>query len=105
MLPDGAVLSLACAEANRLSINTLTVRFRRGGERCRPIGRYRSQTLKKLLQAYELEPWLRDRVPLIYRGGDLLGVGDLWVCHVKGIDTADIHFNWKYGLTCESAGM
>jgi tRNA(Ile)-lysidine synthase len=54
--------------------------LRGGGERARPAGRRHSQTLKKLLQELELEPWLRDRVPLIYRGEELLAVGDLFVC-------------------------
>ena len=55
------------------------IRFRRGGERTRPRERQHSQTLKKLLQEYALEPWLRDRVPLVYRGEELLAVGDLFV--------------------------
>jgi len=54
--------------------------YRQGGERCRPAGRAHSQTLKKLLQASALEPWLRDRVPLIYRDQTLVAVGDLWLC-------------------------
>lgn len=47
--------------------------------RCRPKGREHSQKLKKLLQEYSLEPWLRDRVPLIMDGEKLVAVGDLWV--------------------------
>jgi tRNA(Ile)-lysidine synthase len=56
------------------------VRNRRGGERCRPLGRAHSQTLKKLLQEYAVPPWLRDRLPLVYCGDELAAVGDLWVC-------------------------
>ncbi|MFI2812772.1 MULTISPECIES: tRNA lysidine(34) synthetase TilS [Microbulbifer] len=56
------------------------VRFRRGGERARPVGRGHSQTLKKLLQEYGLEPWLRERVPLIFEGEQMLAVGDLFLC-------------------------
>ena len=58
----------------------LRIEFRRGGERCKPAGRAHSQTLKKLLQEYELEPWLRDSVPLVFSGGELVAVGDLWIC-------------------------
>lgn len=58
----------------------LHIRFRAGSERCKPAGRAHSQTLKKLLQEYELEPWLRDKVPLVFSGDDLVAVGDLWVC-------------------------
>ena len=56
------------------------VAFRQGGERARPLERQHSQTLKKLLQEYGLEPWLRDRVPLIFEGDRLLAVGDLFLC-------------------------
>ncbi|HEY8569210.1 tRNA lysidine(34) synthetase TilS [Microbulbifer sp.] len=56
-----------------------TVRFRSGGERAKPRERHHSQTLKKLLQEYGLAPWLRDRVPLIFRDGILVAVGDLFV--------------------------
>ncbi|MGB2401764.1 MAG: tRNA lysidine(34) synthetase TilS, partial [Porticoccaceae bacterium] len=56
------------------------VRFRQGGERCKPAGRGHSNSLKKLLLEYELVPWLRDRVPLFYVGEQLIAVGDLWVC-------------------------
>lgn len=59
----------------------LRVGFRQGGERCRPQGRQGSHPLKKLLQEYAVPPWLRDRVPLVYRGEDLVAVADLWVCH------------------------
>lgn len=58
----------------------VTVRWRQGGERCQPVGRSNSQVLKKLLQEYQLETWLRDRVPLIYIEEQLAAVGDLWVC-------------------------
>lgn len=57
-----------------------TVRQRSGGERCQPQWRQHSQTLKKLLQESGLEPWLRDQVPLLQVGGEIVAVGDLWVC-------------------------
>jgi len=55
------------------------IRWRQGGERCRPKGRQHSQTLKKLLQEYQVETWLRDRVPLLYCNDELVAVGDFWV--------------------------
>ncbi|MDX9873821.1 MAG: tRNA lysidine(34) synthetase TilS [Spongiibacteraceae bacterium] len=58
----------------------LSVRSRAGGERCRPAGRRHSQTLRRLLQECELEPWWRERLPLIYSGDELVAVADLWVC-------------------------
>jgi tRNA(Ile)-lysidine synthase len=64
----------------RLPQAALEVRFRRGGERCQPAGRSGSQSLKKLFQEYAVEPWLRDRVPLLFCGEELVAVADLWVC-------------------------
>lgn len=48
-------------------------------QRAHPKGRQHSQSLKKLLQEYSLEPWLRDRAPLIFAGDRLVAVADLWV--------------------------
>jgi tRNA(Ile)-lysidine synthase len=56
------------------------VSLRRGGERCKPAGRGAGATLKKLLQAADIPPWWRDRTPLLYLDGELLAVGDLWLC-------------------------
>jgi tRNA(Ile)-lysidine synthase len=58
----------------------LEVRFRRGGERCRPAGRVHGQTLKRLLNERGVPPWQRERLPLIYRDGTLVAVPGLWVC-------------------------
>lgn len=63
----------------RADLPDLEIRYRVGGERCKPTGRQHSQTLKKLLQEYGLEPWLRDVVPLLFSGDDLVAVGDLWI--------------------------
>ncbi|MFZ5652971.1 MAG: tRNA lysidine(34) synthetase TilS [Pseudomonadota bacterium] len=80
-LPDGAVLSARPVRGRGLRAGgELRVRYRRGGERARPPGRAASNTLKKILQEQGLEPWLRDRVPLIERAGRLVAVGDLFVC-------------------------
>lgn len=49
-----------------LTGGSLIVRFRRGGERFRPLGRRHGQELKKLLQEAGIPPWERDRLPLVY---------------------------------------
>jgi len=59
---------------------TVTVRFRAGGERCRPAGRAETHTLKKLFQDAGVPPWRRERIPLIFIGDDLAAVAGLWVC-------------------------
>ena len=58
----------------------ITVRFRRGGEVCRPAGRGRTRRLKSLWQEWGVPPWERGRVPLIYAGGELAQVTGYCVC-------------------------
>lgn len=77
---EGPGESLATKHKLRADLPDIHLRQRTGGERCKPEGRHHSQQLKKLLQEYELEPWLRDRVPLVFSGDTLVAVGDLWVC-------------------------
>lgn len=81
----------------KTNLPDLHIRYRAGSERCKPVGRAHSQTLKKLLQEYELEPWLRDKVPLIFSGDDLVAVGDLWVCaeFVAADDEAGFMLVWR----------
>ncbi|NIR30656.1 MAG: tRNA lysidine(34) synthetase TilS [Gammaproteobacteria bacterium] len=84
-LPGGGALEGEDANGRGLSVAAsappaVEVRFRQGGERCRPAGRGHTHALKKLLQEAAVPPWQRDRLPLVYVGGRLAAVGDLWVC-------------------------
>lgn len=56
------------------------IQFRSGGERLKPNGREHSQSLKKLLLEYQIEPWLRDLLPIIYLGNEIIAVGDQIHC-------------------------
>jgi tRNA(Ile)-lysidine synthetase-like protein len=69
----GAGLSAAALEGC-----ALTLAFRRGGERIRPAGDAHSRELKKLMQSQNILPWMRGRIPLVYAGGRLAAVADLW---------------------------
>ncbi len=69
----------------------VTIGFRIGGERCRPLGRKNSKSLKKLFQEYGIPPWERGRIPLIKIDGQLAAVGDIWLCdgfESEGTDAA-----------------
>ena len=57
----------------------LTVRGRRGGEELKPAGQAPTKKLKKLLQDDGVVPWMRDRLPLVYAGEELVAVADLWL--------------------------
>ena len=88
-------------DAAKLRAGRITVDFRRGGERCRPVGRAHGQSLKKLFQEYTVPPWWRERVPLIYLDGVLAAVGDLWLCEpfAAGEGAPGIRVRWlKPGL-------
>lgn len=62
----------------RIAGKHVSVRARRGGEVCRLRGHRRS--VKKLLQEAGIPPWERCHWPLVYADGDLVSVGDRWVC-------------------------
>lgn len=51
-----------------------TIRFRQEGQRFHPSQRQGSHPLKKCFQEWGVPPWLRDRVPLIYHGTELVAV-------------------------------
>jgi tRNA(Ile)-lysidine synthase len=82
-LADGShlVAREAIGEGLALAPNQpLRISYRQGGERCRPAGRGHSNSLKKLFLEYGVEPWWRDRTPLLYVDKTLVAVGDYWVC-------------------------
>lgn len=59
---------------------SVTIRFRRGGERCRLPGKTHHQELKKLFQERGVPPWLRERIPLIHAGEQLVAVVGYFDC-------------------------
>ncbi|MCC5794385.1 MAG: tRNA lysidine(34) synthetase TilS [Chromatiales bacterium] len=63
----------------RLADSGLELRFRRGGERLRPVGSAHQRPLKLLFQEYGLVPWMRQEVPLLYAGERLVAVAHLWL--------------------------
>lgn len=81
--PAGGRLRLKRSRTGGLSAarvgSALTVRFRRGGERLRPTADAHCRELKKLFQERGIVPWMRDRIPLLYCGDELVAVADLWL--------------------------
>ena len=65
--------------------DVLVAKKRQGGERCQPQGRKHSQSLKKLLQEYQVPAWQRATLPLIYRNDELAMVANFWIC--EGLQT------------------
>jgi tRNA(Ile)-lysidine synthase len=60
-------------------LKSLQVRLRSGGERLQPDARRPRRTLKNLFQEAGVPPWERERLPLLYRGDDLVWAPGLGV--------------------------
>lgn len=88
-------------EAVRLSPDRLTqplrVRFRQGGERFQPAGRP-AKPLKKWLHEWQVPPWERDRLPLLFCGEQLLWVPGYGVAQGREApaeDTGSLLLEWR----------
>ncbi|WP_404363501.1 tRNA lysidine(34) synthetase TilS [Marinobacter sp.] len=57
----------------------LVVTARQGGERIREHPARTSRSLKKWLQEKAVVPWERDRLPLVWKGSELVAVPGLWL--------------------------
>ncbi|MFK7794419.1 MAG: tRNA lysidine(34) synthetase TilS [Gammaproteobacteria bacterium] len=64
---------------NLSKVEQLTVSFRRGGEVMRPRGRGCQKELKTLFQEQGVEPWERNRIPLIFHNQQLIFVWGYWI--------------------------
>ena len=76
-LPSGVgtlVLDECMLTADWVVSPTYEVRFRRGGEVFKPCGSRFHAKLKKWMQDQGVPPWLRDRVPLVFCDGRLVGI-------------------------------
>ena len=85
MLPQlGGTLEMATSRNSGISLAQLraapvTIRARQGGERLQPDARRPRRTLKNLFQVLAIPPWRRERLPLLWCGGDLVWVPGLGV--------------------------
>jgi len=84
-IPNIGVLTAALTnnpgvQKDILSKGKLTIRFRQSGERCHPAGRQGSHPLKKLFQEWQVPPWERDQIPLLYCNDKLVAVIGYCIC-------------------------
>lgn len=86
-LPDGGSLQLE--PAGRLA-EPISVRLRQGGEQLRPAGNPHTRELRDLMQQNGMPPWRRLACPLLYAGGELVGVGDRWLTE-RGVQLFGTH--------------
>ena len=73
------------------------VGYRQGGERCKPLGRGLTKSVKSLLQEHRVAPWLRQRQPLVFLDGELAAIPGLCVCESIAVasDQVGLLVDWK----------
>lgn len=59
---------------------TIEIRFRQGGETCLLPGREGHRSLKAVFQEFNIPPWERAQVPLIFLNEELAAIASLVVC-------------------------
>jgi tRNA(Ile)-lysidine synthase len=76
ILPNVGVLQATLTQGQGLKteIEHVTVKYRQGGEFCRLPGRDFHHDLKKLFQQWNIPPWERSRIPLLFIGEKLIAV-------------------------------
>lgn len=75
-----------------LNLREVTVRFRKGGERCQPVGRKETHSLKKLMQEWNIPVWQRNLIPLIYSNETLVAVVGYCIC--QGFVAKSSEWGW-----------
>ncbi|GGC08012.1 tRNA(Ile)-lysidine synthase [Marinobacterium zhoushanense] len=74
-------LSFESGDAPGIAVGThLSLVYRQGGERLRPLGRGGSVGLKQLLQEAGVPPWWRADWPLLCRDGEIVAVPGICLC-------------------------
>jgi len=88
---------VAISKQKLVTAGNLCLKYRQGGELCRPPGG-KNRSLKKLLQEYKVPPWLRDRWPLLYLDEKLIAVPGVFIC--DGMEASDardeLWVDWEY---------
>ena len=89
-----------------LDATKINVRFRCGGERFCPAGREGTQSLKKLFQEWNIPPWQRDCIPLIYYADELIAVVGYGINknYLVGKDQMGMDIRWLCAMEAANAG-
>lgn len=84
---QGAGIVLANSEQR------LTVKLRKGGEKCRLQGEKITRSLKKILQHRKIPFWERAVIPLFYQGEQLVSIGESLICEGSAVSSPET-FGW-----------
>jgi tRNA(Ile)-lysidine synthase len=72
-----------CAQIGGIAADALPavviVRGREGGETLKPARAAKTQTVQHLCQSQGVLPWMRDALPMVFAGDELIAVADLWL--------------------------
>lgn len=83
LLPTGECLSPQMAQQgiskSHWHTGNISIRYRQGGEKIKPVGRQHHHDLKTLLQAHGVATWQRERIPLLYINQQLAAVLGYWI--------------------------
>ena len=83
---------------NMKSGQALRIQYRQGSERFHPQGRQGSHPIKKLMQEWNILPWIRDKVPLLYQEEELIAVVGYAIADDYALDSAQQ--GWLLKLIC-----
>jgi len=92
-LGDGCLL-VESADAGLKTLDGIYLERRKGGERCRPVGRGGSCTVKKLLQEAGIPPWLKAHWPLLKSGDEVVAVPGICVCENWDTKSGGFNVSW-----------
>jgi tRNA(Ile)-lysidine synthase len=76
----GTLTALECRQSPLYKGGPVSIRFRSGGEYCRPAGLKMRRSLKNLFQEWGIPPWQRNRIPLIYQEEDIIQIPGYCMC-------------------------
>lgn len=85
--PDSLMLNYVVSDAHkqriRLPNSTTTIKYRdqiAAEAKFATAGRCGRKTLKRWLQEYQVPPWWRDKLPLLFDGEVMVAAPNFWVC-------------------------
>jgi len=106
LLPDGRQLNWLATDGPGLSPaiieQGLTVRFRQGGEKIQLAGHQQHHDLKNCLQQWQIPPWQRPRIPLLFVGSELVAVSGYAISE-KALPPAGEQGWWPFVATVDAA--
>ena len=79
-LPQGRLELSEVAERGLKTLQGVVLRNRRDGDRCTPVGRGGSTSLKKLFQEQNIPPWLRSSWPVCEVEGEIVALPGICIC-------------------------